>query len=206
MKHLKALRLTVCVALMTVAVIGSTVARDGAVLLHQQNYNQVVGVGSADAQFFRHFYVAVEKSARRTMTHRDVIVPPFETPPMRTGFSGTFVVDVTKPDKSEFASRIRDLYEQRDDANNWLYLGLSPATDYPAVAKFGASNMPIGKLDLPGPGSNLALIRFDINRWEVSDGVVSYDINVSYWGKPVPRPETVVALAADADALPAVSQ
>lgn len=193
MKHFKALRLAVCAALMTVAVIGSTVVRDEAVLLHQQNYRQFVGIGGNDAPFFRHFYVAVEKSRRRTITNRDIIVSPFETPPLRDGFSGTFIVDVTQPDRSEFAARIRELYKQRDPGGPRLYLGLAAAADNPGAPLPDLSKITIGKLELPRPGSTLALIRFDINQWEVSDGVVSYDINVSYWGKPAPDPETVLA-------------
>jgi hypothetical protein len=209
MKHLKALRLAVSVALMTVAVIGSTVAQDGAVLLYEQNYRQLVGVSSADAPIFRHFYVAVEKSRGRKVTNRYVIVSPFETPLLRDGFSGSFFVDVTGPDRSAFASRIRDLYEQRDVKNRRIYLGLSAAPDAPAVGTFGSPKMTIGKLDLPRPGSTLSLVRFDINRWDVSDGVVSYDIKISYWGRPAPvlapDPETVVAMASDQGAIRARS-
>lgn len=205
MKYLKMLRLAACASLMTVAVIGSTVARDGAVLLHEQNFRQVVGVSSADAPFFRQFYVAVQKSPRLRISDKDIIVSPFETPPLHNGFSGTFIVDVNEPDRSEFASRIRDLYAQSDAGNRKLYLGLAAAPDAPVVGTFGSSKMSIGNLDLPRPGYKLALVRFDINQWEVSDGVVSYDINISYWGRPAPVIETVVAMASDPMAIATVA-
>lgn len=207
MKLFRALRSAVCVSLLTVAVVGSTVSRDAAVLLHEQNYQQLVSLSDADAPFFRHFYVAVQKSPRRKISEGDIVVSPFETPPLHDGFSGTFIVDLDAPDGSGFASRLRALYERREGADPGAYLGLAASPGDPVVATFGSPRLTIGKLDLPQPGSSLSLVRFDINQWKISDGVVSYDIRISYWGRPAPAaaPETVLAMASR-PASPAASQ
>ena len=197
MMLLNGLRLISCVPVLTVAVIGSTVAQEGAVLLHQQNYSETVGLGSGDAALFRQFYVAAANSPQWDHSGSNAVVAPFQTPPLRDGFSGSFILDATAPDRSEFASRIMDTYSQADENKPHLYLGLAASADEPAAAASGFPELTIGMLDAPAAGSTLAFVRFDINEWQVSEGVVSYDIDISYWGKPAaaPAPEkTIMAM------------
>ncbi len=194
MKFLMTFRLAICVQVMAVVIVGSTVAQNEAILLYEKNYNQGVGLGNIDAPSFRHFYDVIADSPQWNDASRDVIVAPFETPPLRDGFSGSFIFDAKAPDRSEFASRITDFDEQLDVEGLRLYVGLSAAPNDPAVGTFGSPETTLGILDSRLPGSTLEYLRFDINRWEVSGGVVSYDIDISYWGQPAPSPETVVTM------------
>ena len=194
MTFLKTFTLGVCVQAMAVVIAGSTVVQDEAVLLYEKNYNQGVGLGDSDAPSFQHFYDVVAKSPRRNNTGRDGLVAPFETPPLGDGFSGSFVFDTAAPDRSEFASRITDFVEQFDAEGLRLYVGLSAAPNIPAVSVFGSPETILGIHDSRLPGSTLEFVRFDINKWHVSGGVVSYDINISYWGQPAPGPDEVATV------------
>jgi hypothetical protein len=194
MTFLKTFTLAVCVQAMAVVIAGSTVVQDEAVLLYENNYNQGVGLGNTDAPSFRHFYDVVAKSPRRSKTGRDVLVAPFETPPLSDGFSGSFVFDTAAPDRSEFASRITDFVEQFDAEGLRLYVGLSAAPNIPVVSAFGSPETILGIHDSRLPGSTLEFVRFDINKWQVSGGVVSYDINISYWGQPAASPDKVATV------------
>ncbi len=189
----KALRLAMCVALVAIAAIGSSVTHEGPVLLHEQNYTRVVGFNGAAAPDFRNFYVAVEKSRWRKPTDKDFIALPFETPSLSDGFSGSFLVDANESLRGGLASHFDSLARQPGSENLQLYLGFTPD-----AAATEAYKIPIGKLDLPAPGARVALIRFDIKRWHMAGGVVSYDIGVSYWGRPASDTQTVLALAEDA--------
>jgi hypothetical protein len=191
MKFLTTFRLAVCVHVLAVAMVGSTVAQDEAVLLYETNYNQGIGLRDTDAPMFRHFYNASAKSSRRNDLSPDTIVAPFETPPLSDGFSGSFVFDTNAPARSEFAARITDFQEQLDVEGLRLYVGISAKQDNPNVDAFGAPETSLGILDSRLPGSKLEFVRFDINEWQVSAGVVNYDINISYWGHPALDPENV---------------
>ena len=88
------------------------------------------------------------------------------------------------PDRSRFATRITDFKEQLDFEGLRLYVGLSAKRDNPETDAFGAPETSLGIHDSRLPGSKLEFVRFDINEWQVSAGVVNYDINISYWGQP----------------------
>ncbi len=182
---LNRLGLAICTPAMGLAVIGSTVAQDGAVLLHRQNYSETVAVGSADAQQVRHFYVSTANAPRWDRINADADVAPFRSPPLRDGFKGSFVLDATAADRSEFAARILDFQNQPELDGKRLYLGLATSSGSADGNRPIQSELTIGTLETPVDGSKLAFVRFDINEWEVSEGVVSYDIDISYWGKQV---------------------
>jgi hypothetical protein len=191
MRYLKTLRLAVCVHVTAIAIVSSTIVQEESVLLYEKNFNQGVGLGDADAALFRHFYYAIPRSSRWNNPVRNVVVAPFETPPLRDGFSGTFIFDTTAPDRSEFASRITDFREQLDAEGLRLYVGLSLSPNEPAVSAFGAPETTLGILDSRLPGSKLKFVRFDINKWRVSGGVVNYDVSISYWGQPAANAKSV---------------
>lgn len=194
MTLIKTFRLAICIPMVAVVLFSSTVAQDKTVLLHEKNYHQNVGISSDDAPFFRDFYVVIANSQRRTATSTDVIVAPFETPPLSDGFSGSFIFDANEPSRSEFASRVTHADKQTDADGLRLYVGLAPAPDDPVVATFDTPETTLGQLDALVPGSTLAFVRFDINEWRISGGVVSYDMNISYWGKPAPDAEAVTGV------------
>jgi hypothetical protein len=193
MRFLNALRLTVCIQVLAVAVAGSTVAKDEAVLLYEQNFIQGIGVSDAEAPLFRHFYDVAATSSKKSQnwsnTGGDIIVATVETPPLKAGFSGSFIFDTNAPERSEFAARITDFREQLEAEGLGLYVGLSRKSDDPAAGVFGAAETSLGIHDSRLPGSKLEFVRFDINEWQVSAGVVNYDINISYWGQPAAEPE-----------------
>ena len=191
MKFLSTFRLAVCVHVLAIAMVGSTVAHDGAVLLYETNYNQGIGLRDTDAPMFRHFYNANAKTSKRNNAGGNIVVAPFETPRLKDGFSGSFVFDTIAPNRSEFAARITDYQEQLDTEGLRLYVGISAKQDDPELDAFGAPETSLGILNSRLPGSKLEFVRFDINEWQVSAGVVNYDINISYWGRPAPDPENI---------------
>ncbi|HUU72417.1 MAG TPA: hypothetical protein VMW70_07315 [Burkholderiales bacterium] len=197
---LNRLGLVTSAPLMAFAIIGSTVAQEGAVLLHEQNYSETVGVGDANSPVFRQFYVAAENSPRWDRISRDISVAPFQTPQPGDARSGPFILDTTAPDRSEFASRILDSHSETGNDGPRLYLGLATASDDLDMKNPVFPELSIGTLDAPVTGSTLSFVRFDINEWEITDGVLSYDIDVSYWGKPATgamgarAPKTLMAM------------
>lgn len=184
MKFLNTFRLAICVQVLAVAMAGSTVAQEEAVLLYQQNFNQGIAHSETDAPMFRHFYNFDTKASKRDNNGAKIAAVPFETPPLEDGFSGSFVFDTIAPDRSRFAARITDFKEQLDFEGLRLYVGLSAKRDNPETDAFGAPETSLGIHDSRLPGSKLEFVRFDINEWQVSAGVVNYDINISYWGQP----------------------
>ena len=191
MKFLNTLKLAICIQVLAVAMAGSTVAQEEAVLLYQQNFNQGIAHSETDAPMFRHFYNLDTKKSKWNNKVARIASVPFETPPLKDGFSGSFVFDTIAPDRSEFAARITDFKEQLDFEGLRLYVGLSAKRDNPEADAFGAPETSLGIHDSPLPGSKLEFVRFDINEWHVSAGVVNYDINISYWGRPASEPENV---------------
>jgi hypothetical protein len=184
---LNRLGLIISSPLLAATVFGSTVAQQGAVLLHEQNYSETIGLRDADSPIVRQFYVAAANSPRWDSINRkasNISVAPFRTPLPGDKRAGPFILDTTAPDRSEFASRILELHTDAIDTEQGLYLGLAAANDDPKVATPVLPEFAIGTLDKPMAGSTLAFVRFDINEWEVSEGVLSYDIDISYWGKP----------------------
>lgn len=191
MTFLKTFKFAIWVPAVAVAIAGSTVAQDEAILLYETNYLQGVGLGETNAPKFRHFYEAIAKqSPKWNDTGDGIIVAPFETPPLSDGFSGSFVFDTTAPERSRFASRITDFDEQLEKEGLGLYVGLAAASSGVAVGKFGSPEKTLGILESKLPGSTLEYVRFDINKWEVSRGVVNYDVSISYWGQPASSEES----------------
>jgi hypothetical protein len=93
MKFLTTFRLAVCVPVMVVVMIGPTVAKDEALPLNEQHYNQRVGLSDNDAPLFRHFYDATETLPKWNDIGVDAIVVSVETPPLSDGLSASFVID-----------------------------------------------------------------------------------------------------------------
>jgi hypothetical protein len=194
---LNRLGLAICTPLVGLAVIGSTVAQEGAILLDRQNYRETVGLGSAEMPRFSHVYVATANAPRWDRINADANVQPFRSPPLRDGFTGSFILDATAADRSEFAARILDFLNQPELDGKRLYLGLTTSPDSTEGNPPIRSEFRIATLDKPADGSKLAFVRFDINEWEVSEGVVSYDIDISYWGKQAsskPDEKTMMAM------------
>lgn len=196
MRHLRTFKLAVCVQALAVAMFGSTITQEAPVLLYETNYKQGVGLSGTDAPLFRHFYHVAPNSPRfkKASAKPDAIVAPFETPPLRDGFSGSFIFDARATQWNEFASRITDHQEQLEAEGLRLHVGLSAAPDNPVVGSFGSTETTLGIFDSPLPGSTLRFVRIDVNEWQVSDGVVTYDVNISYWGQPASDSETVAGI------------
>jgi len=195
MKFLNTLRLAVCALAIPVAMLGSTVAKDGAILLYQQNYNEAVSFSSADGPLLRDFYVVIANSPKSRFSGADggVIVAPFDTPSLSNRFSGSFIIDATAPDRSGFGSRMKFDGKLAADTLR-LYVGRSVAASDTDHRQSRSREAALAIVDSHLPGSTLAFVRFDINQWEVSESVVSYDIDISYWGQPAPGPTTVAAI------------
>lgn len=175
--------LAVCTPLVGISMIGSSVGHGGAVMLHRQNYNETVSIGIAATPQLPHVYVATANSPGWSGINGGAHVESFRSPPLKDGFAGSFVLDATAADRSEFAARILDFQKHPQRKSKRLYLGLGTAPDSTEDNNPLRSDVTIGTLDTPVDGSRIAFVRFDINEWEVSDGVVSYNIDVSYWGR-----------------------
>jgi hypothetical protein len=175
--------------------LSSTVAHDGAILLYQQNYNEAVSFSSADARSLRDFYVVIAGSARSTWSGAGgrVIVAPFKTQSLSSKYSGSFVVDTTASERADVAST--EKFDGKLAADTLrLYVGRAAADRDEAVHELTAREAALAIVDSRLPGSSLSFVRFDINQWEVSDSVVSYDIDISFWGRPAPETTPVAAI------------
>ncbi len=175
--------LAVCTPLVGISMISSTVGHGGAVLLHRQNYSETVSVGIAATPQLPHVYVATANAPRWSGINGGANVESFRSPPLQDGFAGSFILDATAADRSEFAARFLDFQKHPQRVGKRLYLGLGTAPDSPDGNSPLRSEVTIGTLDTPVDDSRIAFVRFDINEWEVSDGVVSYNIDISYWGR-----------------------
>ena len=203
MMILNRIGLTMSAPALAMAFFGSSVAEQGAVLLQERNFSETVSLRDADSPVVRQFYVAKANSPRWDSINRQdnnvISVAPFRTPLPGERRTGSFIVDTTAPDRSEFASRILATYDEAGTSEPDLYLGLAAVNEEPDAASPMHREVSIGQLDRPSTGSSLAFVRFDINQWEVSDGVLTYDIDVSYWGKPAVSDEEPTALMAAVD-------
>jgi len=194
MTFLKTLRLAVCALVLPVVVLGSTIAQDGAVLLFQQNYNEAVSFSSTDARLLRDFYVVIANSPKSNTAGNDVIVAPLQTPSLNRSFSGSFIVDATAPARFAAASDTTG-FDGRIAADTLrLYVGRSASANAPVRPETDARDSAVELVNSRFPGSSLAFVRFDVKQWEVSESVVSYDIDISFWGRPAPERKTVVAM------------
>ena len=66
-----------------------------------------------------------------------------------------------------------------------LYVGRSAPANSPAShKKMFPREAALAIVDSLLPIRTLSFVRFDVKEWEVLDSVVSYDIEISFWGKP----------------------
>ena len=181
MAFLRTVRLVACLQLMTVVAVGSTVARDGAILLDEQTFNETVALGSAETPSFKHFFISVGGSPLASGI--DAFAAPFEIPSVTKGFAGSFILDATSPERSTFASLLANAISQHNSGGLRMHVGLS-GDENPFSSTRPGKPGAVNLFDSRFPERDLAFVRFDINDWEVAAGIVSYNIKLSYWGKP----------------------
>ena len=193
MMFIRGVKLGVCAAVIPVAMLGSTVAQSGAVLLHQQNYNEVVSFTTDDANALRDFYVVA--NVPHWQHDSDILaVAPLATPSLNRSFSGSFIVGTVAPLRTGLSSHAAGIRETIATNGMRLYVGRTASADKSTHAKPGYSEVALPIVDSIFPTDNVVFVRFDINHWEVAESVVSYDIDVSYWGSPVQQPQKFAAI------------
>ena len=174
----------VCALALPAVLLGSTVAKEGAILLYEQNYSEAVSFSSADAPLLRDFYVVLANSPETNWSGAGgVIVRPFETPSLSERFSGSFIVDTTAPKESGVTLKPAGFDGKLAADSLRLYVGRSKTGTGPKVDDSRARETALAIVDSKFPISTLSFVRFDIKEWEVLDSVVSYDIDISFWGK-----------------------
>lgn len=174
----------VCALGLTVVLLGSTVAQEGAVLLYEQNYSEAVSFHSADAPLLRDFYVVLPKMPESNWNGSGgVIVTPFETPSLSERFSGSFIVDTTAPRESGVTLKPVGFDGKLAADTLRLYVGRSKTGTGPKIDDSRSRETALAIVDSKFPLSTLSFVRFDIKEWQVLDSVVSYDIDISFWGK-----------------------
>ncbi len=184
MKFISALFRSACALGLPVVLLGSTVAQEGAVLLYEQNYSEAVSFSSADASLLRDFYVVLPETAKSNWNGAGaLIVKPFETPSLSERFSGSFIVDTTAPKQSGVTLKSAGFDGKLAADSLRLYVGRSKTGADPRIDDSRARDAALALVDSKFPISTLSFVRFDIKEWEVLDSVVSYDIDISFWGK-----------------------
>ena len=175
-----------------VVLLGATVAQEGAILLYEQNYSEAVSFSSADAPLLRDFYVVIPGSSETKWSGAGggVIVTPFETPSLSERYSGSFVIDTTAPRLSGVTLKPTGFDGKLAADTLRLYVGRSQSNNIPQVNDSRERETALAIVDSKFPISTLSFVRFDIKEWEVLDSVVSYDIDISFWGKRGKKPET----------------
>ncbi len=190
MKLLMTLVRGVCALGLPVVLLGSTVAQEGAILLYEQNYSEAVSFSSADAPLLRDFYVVLPKMPESKWNGvGGVIIAPFETPSLSERYSGSFIVDTTLPKASGVTLQPAGFDGKLAADTLRLYVGRSKATGTPKVNDSRERETALAIVDSKFPISTLSFVRFDIKEWEVLDSVVSYDIDISFWGKRGAEPD-----------------
>ncbi len=176
---------SVCVLTLPVFLIGSTIAQEGAILLYEQNYNEAVSFSSADAPLLRDFYVVIANAPESQWNNAggDLIVTPFETPPLSGRYSGSFILNTTIPNLSRLWVQPAGFDGKLAADSLRLYVGRSETSDSLEADHSLARETALAIVDSKFPASTLSFVRFDIKQWEVMDSVVSYDIDISFWGK-----------------------
>lgn len=180
----------VCTLGLPVVLLGSTVAEEGAILLYEQNYSEAVSFSRADAPLLRDFYVVIPNSTKTKWSGAGggVIVTPFETPSLSERFSGSFIIDTTAPKQSGVTLKPAGFDGKLAADTMRLYVGRSKANGAPEVRNSRERETALAIVDSKFPISTLSFVRFDIKEWEVLDSVVSYDIDISFWGKRAKEP------------------
>lgn len=191
MKLLTALVRGVCTLGLPVVLLGSTVAQEGAILLYEQNYSEAVSFSSADAPLLRDFYVVIPNSTKTKWSGAGggVIVTPFKTPSLSERYSGSFIIDTTAPKGSGVTLKPARFDGKLAEDTMRLYVGRSKANGAPEVNEPQERETAMAIVDSKFPISTLSFVRFDIKEWEVLDSVVSYDIDISFWGKRDAEPD-----------------
>ncbi|UCH46439.1 MAG: hypothetical protein JSU95_09895 [Betaproteobacteria bacterium] len=185
----------VCTLGLPVVLFSSTVAQEGAVLLYEQNYSEAVSFSSADAPLLRDFYVVLSNSPETNWSDAGgVIVTPFETPSLSERYSGSFIVDTTVPKQSGVTLKPAGFDGKLAADSLRLYVGRSKTGTGPKVDDSRAREAALAIVDSKFPIRTLSFVRFDIKEWEVLDSVVSYDIDISFWGKRASEPDTADGL------------
>ena len=200
MGFLSTSRLAVGLGLMSAAMLGSTVKAERAILLDGQNFSQTIPLSSEDDAQPRRLVVSIADAASVSGS----VTKPFRARTMRNGFSGSFILDATAPDHSEFASHVAEFEAQQARKGLRLRVGLSESDIDEHADPAGAHQQTFELAESPFPENELAFVRFDVRQWEIAEGFLTYDIDVTYWGKQHTDGETVLAMheAVTADTLP----
>jgi hypothetical protein len=197
MKFLKALIRGICPLALPVALIGSTIAQEGAVLLHQENFNEVVSLSRTDAGLLRNFYVVLDNlaDARLQGARESAVIAPFSTPSLSNYYSGSFIVNTAAPKHTEKMLMPAALAEDKQTKADTLqlYVGRANFENDRAVDDPRAPDVTLSVVGSRLPIDTLSFVRFDIKEWQVLESVVSYDIDISYWGPRSAAEQGVIA-------------
>jgi hypothetical protein len=195
MNFLKTFRLGVAAYALPVILLSSTVGQDGAVLLYKQNYSEAVSFSRSDAPLLRDFYVVLANSpkAKWHAISGDVVVAPFQTPSLSGRYSGSFIVDTTAPRQVRAALQPTGFDGKMAADTLRLYVGRSKSRHNNEVDQRPPREAAFALVDSRLPLSALSFVRFDIKEWEVLDSVLSYNIDVSFWGRKHARGKEVTA-------------
>jgi len=191
MNFLKTFRLGVAALALPVVLLSSAVGQDGAVLLYKQNYSEAVSFSKTDAHLLRDFYVVLGNQPGKGKSHDQIVIAPVQTPSLSGKFSGSFFVDTATLNRSQLAVQRADSDNKKHADALRLYVGHSARADNPASDnKMFSREAALAVVDSLLPIRTLSFVRFDVKEWEVLDSVVSYDIEISFWGKPANEPHT----------------
>ncbi len=182
--------------------ISSGVAHASPILLHEIRYNHSQGWAVSDGiPVFRIFYGINANSPPFNTTSADIIVALLQTPQLPDGFTGSFVFNsTTDADWAEFATRITDFDDQLDVEGLRLGHGIAKPTET-NVAGISGPETGLGILASLLPGSELESVRFDVDQFEFTaipgstGGEYTFNVNVSFFGQPIPEPSTLLLLA-----------
>jgi hypothetical protein len=185
MNFLKTFRLGVAALVLPVVLLSSAVGQDGAVLLYKQNYSEAVSFSKTDAPLLRDFYVVLGNQAEKGVSPHKIVITPVQTPSLSGKFSGSFIVDTATLNRSHVALQYADSEQEKHADALRLFVGHSAPADSPASHnKMFPREAALAIVDSLLPIRTLSFVRFDVKEWEVLDSVVSYDIDISFWGRP----------------------
>ena len=185
MNFLKTFRLGVVALALPIILLSSGVGQGGAVLLYKQNYSEAVSFSKADAPLLRDFYVVLGNQPGKGKSRDKIVIAPVQTPSLSGKFSGSFIVDTATLNRSQVALQAADTSDKKHPDALRLYVGRSAPTDNPASRKkMFPREAALAIVDSLLPIRTLSFVRFDVKEWEVLDSVVSYDIEISFWGRP----------------------
>ena len=196
MNFIKTFRLGVVALALPLVLLSSAVGQRGAVLLYKQNYNEAVSFSKTDAPLLRDFYVVLGNQAGKGKSHDQVVIRPVQTPSLSGKYSGSFIVDTATLNRSQVALQSGQSSDNKHADALRLYVGRSAPADSPAShKKMFPREAALAIVDSLLPIRTLSFVRFDVKEWEVLDSVVSYDIEISFWGRPADKTPEQVATA-----------